>query len=54
MVDHHTLMQDFSDWQAQELKTRGYMPGAQHVWLNGMCISCGFARTRNLQVALIS
>ena len=28
MVDHHTLMQGFWDWQAEEQKTRGYMPGA--------------------------
>jgi nitric oxide synthase oxygenase domain/subunit len=29
MVDHHTLMQGFWDWQAKEQNTRGYMPGAQ-------------------------
>ncbi|KAK9824802.1 hypothetical protein WJX74_009932 [Apatococcus lobatus] len=27
MVDHHTLMQQFWIWHAEELKTRGYSPG---------------------------
>lgn len=27
MIDHHTLMQNFWEWRAEELATRGYSPG---------------------------
>ena len=49
MVDHHTLMQGFWDWQAEEQKTRGYMPGAAtlmtrlHTGCGCPCIPPGIA-----------